>query len=88
MIGGASRNTDSLILCMEQSPNGAGLKTHPRRSEMTKEIDTEKLKAVLVRCIAALKELHPIMDETEPCNVYQAYRDALWAVHYLEEKEK
>ena len=24
-----------MILCMEQSPNGAGLKTHPRNSEMT-----------------------------------------------------
>jgi len=39
-------------------------------------MNTERIKTVLFDCRRALKLLHPVMNEEEPCVIYEAYTEA------------
>ena len=39
-------------------------------------MDIKKIKHVLTLCAASLEVLHPIMNEDEPCIVYEAWKGA------------
>lgn len=46
--------------------------------------DKEKVLDVLDACIKAIKALHPVMDENEPCVAYEAWTGAVKIKKMLE----